>query len=173
MSEPVNIEKTSGYVLKPDQLRIFFTDHLSRIFCAKSHLFERLPELADEAHFKDLKQAVLETWEDIGKQIARIEEIFTLLDEAPSLRNCEELIVFIESGFSGIYHKKENLELRDLSILFYLSVIESVELSSFKLLQMAAVKLPDKRIQQLLKENFDESKADRSLFVLIAARYVN
>ena len=154
-------------------LHSFFIDHLSRIYCAKSHLFERLPELADQAHFKDLKHAVLETWENIGKQIARIEEIFTLLDETPSLKDCEELIAFMESGFSDIYHKKGETILRDLSILFYMYVIESVELASFQLLQIAAVKLPDKQIQQLLRENFDESKAVRCLFVELSARFIN
>ncbi|MEO3407349.1 DUF892 family protein [Mucilaginibacter sp. CAU 1740] len=173
MNEPTNDKKTSGPVLNQDQLRIFFINHLNRIFCAKSHLFERLPELTEHVHFQDLKHAILETWEDIGKQVARIEEIFTLLDEVPSLKNCEELIGFMESGFSGIYHKKEEAELRDLSLLFYLSLIESVELASFQPLQMASIKMPNKQIQQLLKENFDESKADRSLFVQIAARYIN
>ncbi|MFC0513495.1 DUF892 family protein [Mucilaginibacter angelicae] len=173
MNEPTKDQKDLAPVLEPDQLLNFFTYHLNRIYCAKSHLFERLPELAEQAHFKDLKNAILETWEDIGKQVAWIEEIFTLLDEVPSLKDCDELIGFMEAGFSGIYHKKEETGLRDLSILFYLSVVKSIEMASFQLLQITAVKLPNRQIRQLLKENFDESKSDLSLFVQITARYID
>jgi len=45
-------------------------------------------------------------------------------------------------------------------------------MASFQVLQMAAVKLKNKQIKQLLKENYDEAKADRTLLLLIAAKYI-
>ena len=39
----------------PDKLRIFFTIHLNRIYCAKTHLVSRLPEIERNAHFNDLQ----------------------------------------------------------------------------------------------------------------------
>ncbi|WP_374950978.1 hypothetical protein [Mucilaginibacter sp.] len=50
--------------------------------------------------------------------------------------------------------------------------IESLELTSFKILQVIAGKFPDKQIKQLLKENFDEATGDRALLLLIFARYI-
>jgi len=159
--------------LEGEQLDVFFIYHLNRIFCAKSHLHERLPELAQQADFQHLRYAIIETREDIGKQIARIENLFILLDSGPSLNDCDDLISFLESGFSSIFFNKEKKSLAEFSILFYMSMIESVELTAFKLLEIAATKLPDESIRQLLKKCYDESKADRRLSLEIAAQYLS
>jgi ferritin-like metal-binding protein YciE len=50
--------------------------------------------------------------------------------------------------------------------------IESVEMASFQVLEMAAVKLKSKQIKQLIRENYDEAKADRTLLLLITAKYI-
>ena len=47
----------------------FFLTYLNKIFCAKTHFAERLPELADQAEFRDLSNAILETLDDIMKQL--------------------------------------------------------------------------------------------------------
>jgi hypothetical protein len=39
----------------------FFTDNLDRIYCAKKHMVDRFPEIANEAHFSDLNLAIMET----------------------------------------------------------------------------------------------------------------
>ncbi|RZJ87059.1 MAG: DUF892 family protein, partial [Chryseobacterium sp.] len=63
-------------------------------------------------------------------------------------------------------------ELQDLSIIFYLQNIESVEMASFQVLQMAAVKLHNNHINKLLKDNYDEAKTDRTLLLLISSKYI-
>lgn len=151
----------------------FFLEHLNKIYCAKTHLAERLPELADQAVFTDLKYAILETCEDVSKQIVRMEEIYVLLEAQPSLEKCEDLVNFIESGFDAVFQQSGHNLQRDLSILFYMSLIESVETASFTILQMAAVGFSDKQITQLLKENMDESKGDSALFLSITSKYIN
>jgi hypothetical protein len=50
--------------------------------------------------------------------------------------------------------------------------IESVEAASFQVLLLAAVKLKNERIKQLLLKNADDAKADRTLFLLITAKYI-
>jgi ferritin-like metal-binding protein YciE len=64
------------------------------------------------------------------------------------------------------------MELRDMSILFYLQNIESMEMASFQVLRIAAVKLKNKQIKQLLTENVDEAKESRTLLLLISAKYI-
>lgn len=166
-------KKTLDQPLEPGQLRAFLLTHLNRIFCAKTHLYERLPELADQVNFKDLKRAIRETCTAIGKQIARMEEIYIILEVEPSMAGCDELILFIEDGFNPIHESSSEPVLRNLAIIFYMSIIESVEAASFQLLQMVALRLPDKQIRQLLQENYDASKADRKLFMELASIYIN
>ena len=154
------------------KLLSFFTGYLDRIYCAKSHLVERLPELADQAHFKDLRHAVTETLEDVENQIVRMDEIYRLINARPSIARCNGLVSMVEDAYSDIHEHGANAELRDLSILFYMQGIESVEAACFQVLQLAAVKLKNERIKQLLRENFDEAKADRALFLLITTKYI-
>jgi len=131
-----------------------------------------LPVIADEAHFSDLKQAIIDTADDVEKQMARMEVIYELLDAPINKGNHGGLEGLVNDAFASIQKHKTEHALRDLSIAFYLHNIESMEMASFQILQMAAVKLKNNQIKQLLKENFEEAKADRTLVLLIASKYV-
>ena len=158
--------------LGSEKLKYFFIKHLDRIYAAKLHLVSKLPSLLEEVQFSDLKFAICETVEDVEKQIARMEVIYTLLDAEISRGSIHGLTGLIEDAFEAINEQAGEPELRDLSIIFYLQNIESVEMASFQILQMAAVKLKNKHINQLLRENYDEAKADRTLLLLISSKYI-
>ena len=164
-------KSTAKIKLDSDKIKTFFISHLSRIYAAKTHLVGRLPKLADEVKYADLHNAIVETVNDVEKQIARMEVIFELLDASISTQGCLGITGLVDDAFAAIDQQDEP-ELRDLSIIFYMQNIESVEMASFQILQMAAVKLKNKQIKQLLTENYQEAKADRTLMLLIAAKYV-
>ena len=67
------MDKSSKTILGSGKRQALFVDHLNRIYCAKSHLAERLPEIYEEAGFADLKQAIKETIHTIEIQIARMD----------------------------------------------------------------------------------------------------
>ncbi len=158
--------------LGSEKLRKFFLNHLNRIYSAKIHLIEKLPILREEASFSDLQKAISETVNNDEKQIARMEMIYALLDESAAPANVVGLTGLVDDAFEAIQQQKGESELRDLSIVFYLQNIESVEMASFQILQMAAVKIKHKQVAQLLKENYEEAKADRTLFLLISTKYI-
>jgi len=158
--------------LADKNLSAFFIIHLDRIYAAKGHLVEKLPLLKIEVHFKDLEQAIQETINDVSKQMARMEVIYALMDAKINDSSINGLKGLVDDSFNAINEVKSEMEIRDMSIIFYLQIIESMEMASFQILQMAAVKLKNKQITQLLKENHDEAKADRLLLLLIAAKYL-
>ncbi|HEY8782467.1 MAG TPA: DUF892 family protein [Mucilaginibacter sp.] len=158
--------------LAPEKLKKFFIRHLNRIYCAKLHLVHRLPEIADLAHFNDLQQAIAETIEEVKMQIARMRDIFKLFDAEISIESDKGLTGLIEDAFIAVKQQGSDPELRDMSILFYMQNIESVEMTSFQVLQIAAVKLKNKQISQLLKENFEAAKEDRALLLMVSAKYI-
>ncbi len=158
-------------LIKSEKLTTYFIKLLSRLYCAKSHLQERLPEIAEHAAFNDLAIAVKETSIDVDNQIIRIEKIFELLNVNPETQNCQGLVGIVEEAFDAIHGEADDPQMRDLSILYYLQNIESIEMTSFKLLNMAAPKLYRRRIRQLLKESFDEASEDLALFKHIGATY--
>jgi len=158
--------------LGSEKLKLFFIKHLDRIYDAKLHLVSRLPGIAEEVEFADLRYAIQETVEDVEKQIARMELIYSLLDAEVSKGSIHGLTGLIQDAFEAINEQRGEPELRDLSIIFYLQNIESVEMASFQILQMAAIRLKNKHISQLLKENYEEAKADRTLLLLISSKYI-
>jgi ferritin-like metal-binding protein YciE len=160
-------------VLNPEKLNQFFTSQLNRIYCAKSHVLRRLPEIGNHAHFTDLKYAITETVTDVERQIERMDQIFLLLETKPGFEHCQGVTGIIDDAFSAIHREADDPELRDLSILFYLQNIEGIEMASFKMLKMAAPKLDKKEIRQLLRENFDEAHEDLALLQHITSTYFN
>lgn len=157
--------------LSADNLYAFFTTHLNRIYCAKSHLYKNLPEIRVKAHFGDLTHAIAETIDDVENQIGRMDQIFLLLHSSPDFKNCEGMTGLIEDTFTAISSEKHNPQLCDLAILFYLQQIESIETASFGMLKLAVPYMDKKEIRHLLQENFDEATEDLALFRLIAANY--
>jgi ferritin-like metal-binding protein YciE len=172
MEENPKKSKSSAKIkLGSAEIKTFFISHLNRIYAAKSHLATRMPKLADEIKYADLNNAILETVSDVEKQMARMELIFELLDASVSTASCLGITGLVDDAFTAIAQQHDSA-LRDMSIIFYMQNIESVEMASFQILQMAAVKLKNKQIKQLLQENYQEAKADRTLMLLIAAKYV-
>jgi len=153
-------------------LRTFFIEHLNHLCSAKTQVLQRFPEIAAEAHFRDLKHAIRETMENVEKQVARMETIFMLLQYDSPARGSEAMKAVFESAFAAIHHQEPDPAKRDMSILFYMQLIEGIEMNSFQLLQMTAVKLKNIAVTQALKESYDEAKEDRSLLLLIAAKYI-
>jgi len=158
--------------LGSEKLKLFFLKHLDRIYAAKVHLVERLPSLLDQAQFSDLRNAILDTVANVEKQIARMQLIYTLLDAEVNRGSIHGLAGLIDDAFEAIAEQEGEAELQDLSIIFYLQNIESVEMASFQILQMAAVKLHNSHINKLLKDNYDEAKSDRVLLLLISSKYI-
>jgi ferritin-like metal-binding protein YciE len=163
---------TAPTSLDHERLRNYFIDHLNRICCAKTHLVNRLPEAAVAAHFADVRHAMDETKEDVQKQIERMNGIFELMGAEQSDVACHGMVALLDEALIAIHDQDGDDVLRDMAILFYMQNIESIEQASFQVLQMAAVKLHDKRISQLLKENYEEAKEDRALLLLITSKYL-
>lgn len=157
--------------LTAQQIQHFFVLHLDRVYCVKAHLQERLPEISNYSGFIDLTKAISETQIVVDKQVARMDEIYGLLGLTPQLDNCQAMIGLIEDAFSAIYLEDEDRQMRDLSILLYLQNIESLESTSFRLLNLAAPLLAREKIHQLLLKNFNEAREDLAMLQLITRQY--
>lgn len=164
MPENISLEK--------DDLRRFFILHLDNIYAAKTHLLKRLPEMLYQAHFADLEEAIFETIKMVEGQKKRMDTIYMLLDAPVSDGRYSGLAGIVEDSFEEIRRHEHHHELRDMSLLFYLANIEGIEMASFQILQLMAVKLENKEIGRLIKENFDDAHADKTLLLLITSKYL-
>jgi len=155
-----------------EELLAFFISHLNRIYCAKSQLVDKLPGLSGEAHFLDLVQSIDETVDVVQLQIQRMKQIYILLDSIYHSESCNGLIGLLDEAFQSIGPQSNKPGLRDLSILFYMLNIESIEMASFKMLMLVSEKLDEPKVTQLLLECYDEAKEDRVLLRQIADHYI-
>jgi ferritin-like metal-binding protein YciE len=158
--------------LSPDELRHFFISHLNRIFCAKTQLAEKLPEIGKRAYFLDLQQAIAETIEIVENQISRMREMYIRLDAFYRPESCTGLAGILDEAFQSIGNPADGPALRDLSVLFYMQNIESIETASFKMMMLVAGELEERDVAQLLLECYDEAREDKVLFREITANYL-
>ncbi|RYG40605.1 MAG: DUF892 family protein [Chitinophagaceae bacterium] len=158
--------------LNKQDLIEFFIHHLNKVYSAKTHLLNRLPEILYQAHFEDLEGAIYETIEIVKNQRQRMEIIYDIMDAQVSEGNINGLKGLIDDSFDEIKSHQNNDELRDMSIMFYMTNIEATEMASFQVLQLLAVKIGDQRIKDLIKENFDEAQSDKALLLLITTKYL-
>jgi ferritin-like metal-binding protein YciE len=158
--------------LQPAELKQYFIGHLNKIYCAKNHLVENFPAVLKLATFADLRDAIEDGINDLRKQIARMREIFQIMKEKYEPGTCQMFEGLISDLFRGAKEETGSSELRDMSIIYYLQNIESLEMASFHALQMAAVKFKNEDINALLKDNFDEAKTERTMLRLITAKYL-
>jgi len=154
-----------------EKIHTFFVDHLNRVYCAKSHLAERLPEIYEGAGFADLKYAIKETILSTEKQLARIDQIFELLNVQYSFEKCQVLITFLENSFAELQLHSNELQIRDLMIVGYLYQLDSVEMASSQILQFVTTGIINPQIKQLLKDNYNEAKAESALLLLLIEKY--
>jgi ferritin-like metal-binding protein YciE len=158
--------------LQSADLKRYFINHLNKIYCGKNHLVENLPAVLELATFADLKGAIEDGINDLRNQISRMREIYQIMKENYEAGTCQMFEGLIDDLFRGAQEETSSSELRDMSIIYYLQNIESLEMASFHALQMAAVKFKNDDINALLKDNFDEAKTERTMLRLITAKYL-
>lgn len=148
-----------------------FVHNLNRLYFAKSYLNDKMPGLIEKASFKALQLGMHEFWEDVKKQIARMELIYQIVNEQPSDKNCNPLKAVVKDEFC-LSEKHELAVLNDIDLILYLQMLEHINIATYGLLKAVAHQLNYDHVEQLLTECFDECVDNDELFVLIAKEYI-
>lgn len=153
------------------QLKKIFIHQLNRIYFGKCYLNQTLQSLIKTASFKNLQLAIQEMGDDVKKQINRMEDIYTLLNEKPYDQSRNPIKSIIKDDFY-LNHIQQMPVLKDMDIILYVQLLEHINITTYRMLKMLASELKNAEIDQLLIECFDESVDDDQLFVLIAQEYL-
>jgi ferritin-like metal-binding protein YciE len=152
------------------QFRVF-VHNLNRIYFAKCYLDKKMANLIDMASFNGLKLGMNEFWEDVKKQIARMDKIYKIIGEVPSDKNCNPLKAIIKDEFCLEERHDINI-LNDMDLIMYMQMLEHINIAGYGLLKVVARQLNYDHVEQLLRECFDECIDNDELFVLIAREYI-
>jgi ferritin-like metal-binding protein YciE len=164
--------KRANQILSINSLRTVFMEQLSVLYNAKLSLTERLPQLASQATFPNLKHALEEDLEDTKRQMVALKKIFRLMEESWLTHSCLGMVAVIEEAHKQvIFNQNKHFE-SDMSILFYMAVIENLQVGASQILNLMALKLPYAPYAKLVVECLDSSRDNASLFNYVAEEYL-
>ena len=162
---------TSIRHLNHDLLKQVFVHHLNRLYFGKCYLNSHITAMINMASFNGLKLGLQEFGDDLKKQIMRMHEVYKFVDEVPSDANCNPLKSIVRDNFC--LEDTQDLDvLRDTDIILYVQMLEHMNITACRMLQLLCSALNYEDAGQLLTECFDESVDNDHLFHLISKEYI-
>jgi ferritin-like metal-binding protein YciE len=154
-----------------DHLKKMFLEHLNSIYFGKQHLLDFFNEIEIIASLQQLKLAVDELRTDTNNQILQMDEIYRSIQKASSKTSILGMKgMTLEAYLSVIRSGKSPLE-RDVFILFYLQIIEGIEITYFKVLKNLAKAIGYSNT--FLDQPFDTAVENKLLFEAIYKEYIS
>ena len=168
MSEPL-LPKDVKF--EDDHLKKIFLEHLNGIYFGKEHLVDFFKEAEEIASLKQLKLAIDECRQDTESQIVHLDEIYQHINRTPSKTTTLGLKgMTLEAYLTVIKSGKTAVE-RDIFILFYLQIIEGIEVTYFKVLKNLAKAIGYEN--GFIDQPFDLAVENKLLFETIYKEYIS
>jgi ferritin-like metal-binding protein YciE len=169
-----NQKKTSG-VLSGDSsmLTEFFIDELKDIYWAEKHLVKTLPKMEKAATTQELKDAIGEHLEVTKTHVARLEEVFGLLNKTPQAKKCEAMAGITKEGEDIISDTEKGSVTRDVGIILASQKVEHYEISTYGGLTQLAKTLNLQEVADILYSTLEEEKETDEKLSKIAENHIN
>jgi ferritin-like metal-binding protein YciE len=139
-----------------------FHDTLKDIYYAEKKILSALPKMAKAAQSDELRQAFEKHHGETEEQIARLEQVFQLIDEKPQGKKCAAIEGILEEG-QEIMKEYKGAPALDAGMLAAAQAVEHYEISRYGTLVAWAkeMDLDDAvgLLEQTLKEESDTDEA--------------
>jgi len=141
-------------------------DEVKDLYHAEKQLLKALPKLAKAATNDRLRTALSSHLEETRGQVARLEEVFGLLDEAPKTKPCAGMRGIIEEG-SDLLGEDADGAVLDAGIIASAQRAEHYEIGAYGTVIAWARELGRPDVARLLEQTLKEEKAaDQKLSML-------
>jgi ferritin-like metal-binding protein YciE len=157
---------------EPKQLDELFHDTLKDIYYAEKKILAALPKMAKAAQNDDLTAAFEKHHGETEGQVARLEQVFELIDEKPQGKKCAAIEGIIEEG-QEIAKEYKGSPALDAGLLAAAQAVEHYEISRYGTLHAWAEELGLDDAAGLLKETLDEEEATDEKLTELAESLVN
>lgn len=144
--------------MNSEQLTELLIEEIKDIYHAEKQLVRALPKMAKAAESESLKGAIKEHLAETQEQVARLEQVFSLLKTPPKAKSCKGMQGLIEEGSEGIEDNDKGA-VRDLAIIGAAQRVEHYEISAYGTARAMAEQIGNGRVAKLLQETEDEEKA--------------
>ncbi|MGI8906147.1 MAG: ferritin-like domain-containing protein [Candidatus Sumerlaeaceae bacterium] len=141
-----------------ESLQDLFVSELKDVYHAEKQLLKALPKMAKKATSEDLADAFSAHLAETEEQVARIEQIFSLMGKKPATKVCKGMKGLVEEGSEMMSEDAED-EVMDAGLISAAQRIEHYEIAAYGCLRTYARVLGDKKIEKLLQQTLDEEAA--------------
>ena len=158
-------DKSSSKISEENQSALLelFIDGIKDLYWAEKHLRKALPKMQSAATSEELQNAFESHLEQTEEHVARLEEIFKMLEEKPQGKKCDAMQGLLDEGKS-IIEETEPGAVRDAGIIAAAQKVEHYEIASYGTLVAFANALGESDAAELLEETLNEEKeADQTL----------
>ena len=145
---------------------------LKDLYSAETQLVRALPKMAKAAGNENLKKAITAHLEQTKGQVARLEEIFGMLDTSPRGKKCKAMEGLCEEGAEMAEEEGED-QVRDAGIIASAQRVEHYEIAAYGSTIAFARQMGHDEIVTLLEQTLEEEKATDVLLSELAMNDVN
>jgi len=140
-----------------------FLGEIRDLYDAEKQLTKALPKMAKAASSESLREAFENHLAETRKQVGRLEEIFSQLDQKPTGKKCAAMKGLISEG-EDVAGDTEDTAVRDAGLIAAAQKVEHYEISGYGSARTHARMLGHVQAVSLLEETLNEEKqADRKL----------
>jgi ferritin-like metal-binding protein YciE len=156
----------------PKTLDDLFHDTLKDIYFAEKKILATLPKMAKAAQNQELKAAFEKHRVETEGQVARLEQVFAIIEKKAQGKTCDAIIGITDEGAEIMQDYKGSPAL-DAGLLAAAQAVEHYEISRYGTLRTWAGELGLDEAVPLLQETLDEEEATDRALTKIAETAVN
>lgn len=154
-------------------LEEFFVTELKDIYWAEKHLVKALSKMEKAANSSKLKEAFMQHGQVTSNQVARLEQVFSMLGEEAVAKKCEAMNGLIDESQSIIDDTESGTATRDVGLILAAQKVEHYEIATYGGLAQLAKTLGRDEIANLLQQTLKEEKETDVLLSQIAEKDIN
>ncbi len=166
--QPENTENVEESALKE-----LFVDELKDIYWAEKHLSKALVKMAKAATSEELRSALETHKTETDNQVARLEQVFEMIDEKAAAKKCDAMEGLIAESESIVEDTEDGSITRDAGIISAAQKSEHYEIASYGTLRTLANTLGYSEAAQLLEETLAEEKKTDEFLTQLAESTIN
>lgn len=154
-------------------LHDLFLDELKDIYWAEKHLTKALPKFRKATTNEELAAAFETHLGETEQQIARLEEVFEMMEVPARAKKCEGMEGLVKEGQQMIEETPKGTSTRDAALIISAQKVEHYEISAYGSLVQLAKTLGRTDIADILAETLEEEKATDQLLTELAISSIN
>jgi ferritin-like metal-binding protein YciE len=149
-----------------------FVHQLRDIYYAEAQILKALPKMVDKASNADLRNGFSEHLEQTRNHVARLEEIFDMLDLDAEGVDCPAIDGILEEA-DDVSGEVEDKRVLDAALIAAAQAVEHYEITRYGTLMAWAEEAGREDCARLLKQTLDEERAADKKLTQIAESEVN